>query len=103
MTCLTCNLSSICQYYDATFSANAKYYILECLGPDLPRYEIREVSGNLLRAPLDTNRKLREWSLTRALPNIRFTTVQLPSGYKAQVQLILPPLLVEEEEIKVND
>jgi len=34
--CLTCNMSSSCRYVSADFGRNAKYYLLNCRGPDLP-------------------------------------------------------------------
>ena len=45
--CLTCNGSSECQYVDASFSLSGQYYILACLGPDVPSYRLRHADGHL--------------------------------------------------------
>ncbi len=39
--CMTCNRPSGCQYVSASFSYSGKYYILECLGPDIPSYMLK--------------------------------------------------------------
>lgn len=35
-----------CTFFDATFSTFSDYYVLQCLGPDVPFAEIRTVDGN---------------------------------------------------------
>ena len=35
-----------CTFFDATFSTFSDYYVLQCLGPDVPFSEIRTVDGN---------------------------------------------------------
>ena len=35
-----------CTFYDAQFSIFTDYYVLQCLGPDVPWAEIRTVDGN---------------------------------------------------------
>ena len=35
-----------CSFFDATFSTFSDYYVLQCLGPDVPFAEIRTVDGN---------------------------------------------------------
>ena len=48
ITCLTCDIDPDCLYNDATFSPGYTYYVLECLGPGIPRIELRETESNLL-------------------------------------------------------
>lgn len=47
--CLTCDMDELCQYVNAKFSANGKYYILECEGPGVPEI--------LLKSTVDDRRK----------------------------------------------
>lgn len=45
--CLTCSEEYVkCQYAHATFSSSGKYYILECLGPDVPYYSLYSSDDN---------------------------------------------------------
>lgn len=46
ITCLTCDIDPDCLYNDATFSTEYTYYVLECLGPGIPRIELRETESN---------------------------------------------------------
>lgn len=46
LTCLTCDIGPDCLYNDATFSPGFTYYILECLGPGIPRIELRSTETN---------------------------------------------------------
>lgn len=39
--CLTCDEGEGCGYADATFSRTTDYYILSCLGPDVPYFHLR--------------------------------------------------------------
>lgn len=45
-TCLTCDIGPDCLFNDATFSPEFTYYILECLGPGIPRIELRYTNSN---------------------------------------------------------
>ncbi|KAG8180229.1 hypothetical protein JTE90_016217 [Oedothorax gibbosus] len=98
--CLTCSLDEDCLYYSATFSRDAHYFVLECLGPGVPRIEIRETITNTLVVVLDTNSDLNESLAERALPQIETFKVPLKGGYEANVRLYLPPPLRENEIIK---
>lgn len=40
------NIQRNCTFYDAQFSTFTDYYVLHCLGPDVPFAEIRTVDGN---------------------------------------------------------
>ncbi|GFU48812.1 venom dipeptidyl peptidase 4 [Nephila pilipes] len=98
--CLTCNLDENCLFYNALFSKDGHYFVLECLGPGIPRIEIRETLTNALVEVLDTNSDLEEALENRALPQIETFKVPLKGGYKATVRLYLPPPLRENEIIK---
>ncbi|XP_055942406.1 inactive dipeptidyl peptidase 10-like [Argiope bruennichi] len=98
--CLTCSLDEDCLYFNALFSNEGHYFVLECLGPGVPRIEIRETLSNALVEVLDTNNDLEEALADRALPQIETFKVPLKGGYKATVRLYLPPPLRENEIIK---
>lgn len=46
LSCLTCDIGSDCLYNDVTFSPGFTYYVLECLGPGIPRIELRLTETN---------------------------------------------------------
>lgn len=47
--CLTCGLDDDhCLFNSATFSSDASFYALECLGPGVPRIELRTAPDNQL-------------------------------------------------------
>ncbi len=99
--CLSCEVDPECQYVDAKFSPNGKYYILECLGPAFPQYQLRDVKDNSLIEVLDDNSRLKEWSKERAFPKIRYLSVPINDGlYSVRVKLTLPFDLEEEEDVK---
>lgn len=44
--CLTCNVSiDSCHYFESIFSTDAKYFILQCLGPRIPFVLLKETSN----------------------------------------------------------
>lgn len=47
-TCLTCDLVPECLYSNAYFSSDATFYVMECLGPGVPRVQVHQVEGNKL-------------------------------------------------------
>ncbi|XP_067139142.1 inactive dipeptidyl peptidase 10-like isoform X3 [Centruroides vittatus] len=98
--CLTCDIGKSCLYNNAIFSKNAKYYILECLGPEIPRVELWNTEENKLIEVLDTNDNLRDLINKRALPQVRTFQVPIDGGYKANVRLFLPPGLKNDEITK---
>ncbi|XP_035227966.1 prolyl endopeptidase FAP-like, partial [Stegodyphus dumicola] len=98
--CLTCDLDENCLFYNALFSHGGHYFVLECLGPDIPKIEIRETLTNQLVRVLDTNSDLIEALEKRALPQIETFKVPLKGGYEASVRLYLPPPLRDNEIIK---
>uniref|UniRef100_A0A1W7RAN4 Venom dipeptidyl peptidase 4 n=1 Tax=Hadrurus spadix TaxID=141984 RepID=A0A1W7RAN4_9SCOR len=98
--CLSCDLYDECLYNEAIFSPGAKYYILECLGPGVPKVEVRSVSDNNLVEVLDRNDYLRSVLDKRALPQVRTFQVSLKNDYKANVRMFLPPGLRDDEITK---
>nr|XP_042904478.1 inactive dipeptidyl peptidase 10-like [Parasteatoda tepidariorum] len=98
--CLTCDSEEDCLYYNALFSTGGHYFVLECLGPGVPRIELRETLTNQLVEVLDTNSDLTEALEERALPQLETFKVPLKGGYEASVRLYLPPPLRENEIIK---
>lgn len=100
VTCLTCNITKDCLYHDAVFSPGAKFFVLECLGPGIPYVEIWSVDLDTPVFLLDTNSDLKEKIDVRAMPQLKQFEMELSSGYDAQVEVLLPPGLCEEEIIK---
>ena len=94
--CLSCDLGSGCQFNDAKFSPDGKYMIMECLGPGIPRTELRFANNTLIQV-LNTNPKLEEWIDKKLLPRVKDMEVPLPGGSFARVQLLLPDSLSESE------
>jgi dipeptidyl-peptidase-4 len=97
--CLSCDLGPGCLYNDAKFSPDGKYMILECLGPGIPRTELRYANNTPHeREPvLNTNPKLEEWMNKKLLPRVKHIEVPLPGGSFARVQLLLPEAVSESE------
>lgn len=98
--CLTCGLDKECLYNDVKFSLDTRYYVLECLGPGIPKVEIRRTHDNSLVKVLDRNDYSRDILEKRAFPQIRTLRVPLKDDYKADVRMFLPPGLNEQEIIK---
>ncbi|XP_076344398.1 dipeptidyl peptidase 4-like isoform X2 [Tachypleus tridentatus] len=95
--CLTCNIGDRCLFNSATFSPGAKFYILECLGPGIPKFELRAVDGNKLLYLLDNNSAFQTLYQKRALPQVRTFHVPLESGFIANVRLLLTPGLRDDD------
>jgi len=45
-TCITCDIKA-CDYASAQFSSKKDYFLLSCLGPEIPRYEVWEVISTI--------------------------------------------------------
>lgn len=100
VTCYTCDLDKECLYNSASFSEDALYYVLECLGPGVPKLQLWSADPNKLVEVLDTNDELKERISTRALPQVKFFQVPINENYNANVRLYLPPTLREDEITK---
>ncbi|XP_026325808.1 inactive dipeptidyl peptidase 10 isoform X1 [Hyposmocoma kahamanoa] len=108
--CLTCELNvwparlhyANCSYWKAVFSppkpkVGITYYVLECGGPGPPLAGLHDAKTHKLERILYDTRPYRSVRLRElALPTRRSFDVQLGSGSKARVQLLLPPSWREE-------
>ncbi|XP_044744473.1 inactive dipeptidyl peptidase 10 isoform X3 [Coccinella septempunctata] len=88
-----------CDYNNVIFSKSFKYYIQECLGPDIPVVFLVETAQNVRMAVLDTGSRLRKNVNKFAQPQIKKIQVEIEFGYKAQVKMYLPPVLREYEDV----
>jgi len=67
--CLSCDIGADCQYVQASFSSSGKYYILGCLGPDIPHYTLKStVNPNVCKY-------MHRYNLSRLLINAKFEKV----------------------------
>ncbi|CAM1307614.1 Uncharacterised protein g4646 [Pycnogonum litorale] len=90
--CITCHLGSDCLYNDAIFSSDGKFYILECLGPNVPYSALYKTDdNNTLVRILDRNDEVRKLVASRAMPQNLTFLVPLNSKFKAEVRLFVPP------------
>lgn len=88
-----------CDYNNVIFSKGLKYYVQECLGPEIPIVLLVKTSTNARRVILDTSFKLRRKVRKFAPPQMKTISVEIEFGFKAQVKLYLPGILREYEDI----
>lgn len=69
--CLTCDLGDQCLYNNAIFSHNAKYFVLECNGPAIPKIELKRTEDNFKLLTLQTNDRLADSLSNKLLPIIQ--------------------------------
>ena len=98
--CLSCNNTEDCLYHDALFSPNGHHYILQCLGPGYPRYELKVYGKNGTIPFVNINQKFQKWLKEKELPVIKYLTVALESGHNSRVEMILPHDINEEDDAK---
>ncbi|XP_058801842.1 inactive dipeptidyl peptidase 10 isoform X3 [Phymastichus coffea] len=73
------------------------YYVLYCNGPGLPLAAVHSMRSNrMVRVLYDTRIQRAELMSQLALPKRQSFEVPLPQGWRAQVQLLLPPSWREE-------
>ncbi|KAL4933207.1 prolyl dipeptidyl peptidase DppIV [Aspergillus undulatus] len=77
-------------YWSASFSANAGYYILSYLGPDVPYQELYSINQTTPLRTLTSNAALIEALKEYALPNISYFELTIPSGEKLNVMQRMP-------------
>ncbi|XP_053998740.1 dipeptidyl aminopeptidase-like protein 6 isoform X1 [Hylaeus anthracinus] len=110
--CVTCDLGEVlwssrfyytnCTHFGASVSpavndATQGYYVLYCEGPGLPLAGIHSTTSHkMIRMLYDTRIQRGDKLSQLALPTRRSFEVPLPQGWKAQVQLLLPPSWREE-------
>ncbi|XP_054168266.1 dipeptidyl peptidase 4-like isoform X2 [Oppia nitens] len=97
--CLTCNLGDKCLHNSAIFSQNAKYYILECNGPDIPNIELRKSDDNSLIKTLQTNDRLKNLLSNKILPKIEKMVIPIHNN-NLSVMLYIPPELNKHQIVK---
>jgi dipeptidyl-peptidase-4 len=73
-------LGQECLYNTATFSQNAKYFVLECNGPEIPKIELRKTEDNSVIMTLQTNEQLKNNLENKLLPKIEKLSVNI-EGY----------------------
>ncbi|CAH1163711.1 unnamed protein product [Phaedon cochleariae] len=88
-----------CDYNNVIFSKYFKYYIQECLGPEIPIVLLVKTSSNTRRVILDTSLKLRKKIRKISPPQTKTISVEIEYGFKAQVRLYLPGILREYEDV----
>ncbi|KAG8332085.1 hypothetical protein J6590_028070 [Homalodisca vitripennis] len=113
--CLTCDLHQYlgararatyvqCNHFSAFVSHlspdgpdGMRHYVLLCEGPGLPLAGVHNTTNHrLLRTLFNKNKQCGKKLNELALPQMRTMEVPLPQGYRAQVQLLLPPSWREE-------
>lgn len=90
-----------CLFSKVYFSSvhNPKYYVLDCLGPEVPTSVLVQASTNSIISILNLNSELRSLFTTMAVPQIKTFQVEIENGYHAQVRLYLPPGFRDYEEM----
>ncbi|XP_054285172.1 inactive dipeptidyl peptidase 10 isoform X2 [Macrosteles quadrilineatus] len=110
--CLTCDLTTYlgararstyinCSHFNAYISLmppdgespeGMRHYVLLCEGPQLPLAGVHNTTNHqLLRVLFNKKTQCGKKLNQLALPKMRSFEVPLPQGYRAQVQLLLPP------------
>lgn len=88
-----------CLFNRVHFSKNYTFYVQECLGPEAPTIYLVETATNTKIAVLNGAEQLRSRLKQLAVPQIRTFGVEIRHGFMAQVRLLLPPGMKEDEEI----
>ncbi|XP_069698426.1 venom dipeptidyl peptidase 4 isoform X2 [Periplaneta americana] len=93
--CISCSVRTLrgdtqCLYVRSSFSSNSSYYTLTCSGPGVPEVALFNKDHVRLMV-LESNNEIRELLQGKALPSTKRLEVSIPGGFKAQVQLWLPP------------
>uniref|UniRef100_A0A8B9JMQ7 Dipeptidyl-peptidase 4 n=1 Tax=Astyanax mexicanus TaxID=7994 RepID=A0A8B9JMQ7_ASTMX len=85
-TCLTCTLAEDrCQYNSASFSTDGTYYRMDCSGPGLPLYTLR----NKIRV-LEDNKNLDSILKDIGMPTVTHGTMKI-GEFELWYQMTLPP------------
>ncbi|KAJ3655173.1 hypothetical protein Zmor_014310 [Zophobas morio] len=94
--CLSCGVKSKnkqidCLYNVAEFSKDASHYVLTCAGPDVPHISLYSLEKKVI--DWNENKELQELTRTKRLPTSQRMRFDVDGGFKAQVNLKLPPNL----------
>ncbi|NWS17389.1 DPP4 peptidase, partial [Pachyramphus minor] len=89
--CVSCDLNQErCQYYSVSFSKDAQYYQLNCLGPGLPISTLhRSIDDRVLRY-LKNNTELENALKDIQMPSKKFGSLSV-GGYNLWYEMLLPP------------
>ncbi|XP_053554343.1 dipeptidyl peptidase 4-like isoform X2 [Bombina bombina] len=89
--CITCNVRpERCQQFSAYFSKNSKYYSLNCNGPGLPIYTLRNTSNDKEIQIMEDNEALEKLLVDVQMPTKENHSISL-HGFDLWYQMILPP------------
>lgn len=88
-----------CLYNKIHLSADFSYYVQECLGPGTPSVYLVETHTSTKVFVLHSGDLLRSRLNQIALPQFRTFDVEIRHGFHAQVRLMLPPGMKEDEEV----
>lgn len=96
-----------CLYHNVEFAPSPTDYLLvECLGPGIPTTAIYKINHDTPERPLQflyairNNSHIQEKISKVAMPQVRSFPIVISGGYHAQVRLLLPPGLRQEEITK---
>ncbi|XP_059088901.1 dipeptidyl peptidase 4-like isoform X2 [Tigriopus californicus] len=96
---LELNANFSCDFTKVDLSPEKDFYVLNCLGPRVPFSAVISLPNNNPVILLDSNTELEEVLSNTALPVSQDFEVALPgTNVPAQVRLLLPPGLRENEE-----
>ncbi|GFN99846.1 inactive dipeptidyl peptidase 10-like [Plakobranchus ocellatus] len=94
--CLTCDYNKNCKYNDVSLAPTVDYYVLECLGPGVPKYSLLTIDGTEIHR-LENNTQIAEKISQKAMPWTKYVQIELDNGKLAWSKLLMPPALKTEE------
>ncbi|CAH1394160.1 unnamed protein product [Nezara viridula] len=88
-----------CIFTKSTFSLLGKFYMLECLGPEVPSVHIIDTATNIKLFTFEDNRHLRVKYDSLSIPQTKIFQIETDEGHKASVKLQMPAGLRTNEEM----
>ncbi|NXK30111.1 DPP4 peptidase, partial [Piprites chloris] len=89
--CVSCDLNQErCQYYSVSFSKDAQYYQLNCLGPGLPMSTLHRSTDDQVLRYLKNNTELETALKDIQMPSKKFGSLSV-GGYNLWYEMLLPP------------
>ncbi|KAI8091317.1 dipeptidyl peptidase IV N-terminal region-domain-containing protein [Gilbertella persicaria] len=89
--CLTCaDDEEVHAYYDASFSPQYGYYVLQYEGPDIPTTVVKKIDNSSFELVLQDNQPLRDVLSEYELPRTRMVSVK-SGGIDMDAMEVLPP------------
>lgn len=89
-----------CLHNEGQFSPDGDYYIVHCLGPGIPRTELRLTETGEIKEVLNVFPNLANRLSQRAMPATRHLKVATDEQILVPVKLLLPPGLNEDDTVK---